>query len=204
VSITRVEQKERDRKSRHISERTRMYRRWSDMKKRCSNPKHQSWSRYGARGIKVCQRWMDSFDAFVADMGPRPTPEHTIDRIDNDGNYEPGNCRWATQLEQRQNQSYLQWVLHEGKPLTISQFRLASGMTTKAIYAGFKDGSVPECCKRGHLFTPDNLTVYHGQRWCKTCRRASERRSWEKRKPFELEYKRAYKARRRAQEAARD
>jgi hypothetical protein len=186
-------------RSQKLTERSRMRRRWYDMLGRCGDPEHPSWPRYGARGISVCQRWIDSFDAFLADMGPRPSPKHSIDRIDNDGNYEPSNCRWATDKEQRANQSYQQWVLHEGKTLTVSQYRVASGLTTKAIYAGFKDGSVPECCKRGHLFTPENTTIYHGQRWCKTCRRASEKRSWEKRKPTETAYKRARRERLRAE-----
>lgn len=79
------------------------YRIWRSMKNRCCNSNVRHYVRYGGRGISVCDRWM-KFEDFLADMGPRPTPGHSIDRIDNDGNYEPGNCRWATAKEQRANQ----------------------------------------------------------------------------------------------------
>lgn len=80
------------------------YRSWLNMIQRCTNPLHNRWHRYGGRGITVCDRWRDSFPAFLADMGERPEGK-TLDRINNDGSYEPGNCRWATPKEQRANQS---------------------------------------------------------------------------------------------------
>jgi hypothetical protein len=73
------------------------------MAARCTDPRDNSYERYGGRGITVCDRWLKSYESFLADMGPKPTPDHSIDRIDNDGNYEPGNCQWATRVEQRAN-----------------------------------------------------------------------------------------------------
>jgi hypothetical protein len=76
------------------------YRAWQQMRQRCYNPKVASYPRYGGRGIRVCQRWRNSFDAFFADVGSRSSPEHSLHRPDNDGNYRPGNVKWATDQEQ--------------------------------------------------------------------------------------------------------
>lgn len=87
-----------------IGGRTSEYCIWKGMRQRCDNPNNDDYKNYGGRGITVCDRWSESFEAFLADMGRRPSPQHSIDRIDNDGDYEPGNCRWATPIEQRRNQ----------------------------------------------------------------------------------------------------
>jgi hypothetical protein len=81
---------------------TQTYRTWQAMKERCTLPTNKAFKHYGARGITVCDRWLDSFENFLADMGERP-PGLTLDRKNNDGNYEPSNCRWATQTEQVNN-----------------------------------------------------------------------------------------------------
>lgn len=78
---------------------------WKKMRNRCNNPNNGDYRYYGARGIRVCARW-NCFADFIADMGPRPTGRHTIDRINNDGNYEPGNCRWATMAQQNANRRF--------------------------------------------------------------------------------------------------
>lgn len=85
-----------------VRERKGEYRTWEAMRARCTNPKNNRYSSYGGRGIQVCERWND-YANFIADMGRKPSPRHSIDRIDVNGNYEPGNCRWATPIEQTQN-----------------------------------------------------------------------------------------------------
>lgn len=81
---------------------------WRTMILRCTNPNQQAFPHYGARGIKVCKRWME-YQNFLADMGLRTSPQHSLDRIDVDGDYEPSNCRWATRAEQQKNKTTTKW-----------------------------------------------------------------------------------------------
>jgi len=88
---------------RHGLHNIKEYRVWTGMRQRCSNPKSKCYRWYGGRGIKVCERWADSFQNFYQDMGARPTDKHEIDRINTNGNYEPSNCRWITHKENLDN-----------------------------------------------------------------------------------------------------
>lgn len=101
--------------------RSPLYRAWTSMKQRCYNPNAAGYSAYGGRGITVCQRWLGSYEAFAADMGERPTNKHSLDRYNNDLGYTPGNCRWATPLEQRQNTQRAHWLAYDGdtQPLSV-------------------------------------------------------------------------------------
>lgn len=83
--------------------RVREYAAWAAMIQRCTNPKNPRWKYYGARGISICKRWRHSFENFLTDMGKKPRPELTLDRKDNNGNYEPSNCWWATWSQQNNN-----------------------------------------------------------------------------------------------------
>jgi hypothetical protein len=106
-STTALEQRRR-----HLAQPE--YYAWNAMKQRCSNPRNASFKNYGGRGISVCARWAESFEAFIADMGPRPKGL-TIDRLNNDGNYEPSNCRWATREQQIANSRKATGVRHGTK-----------------------------------------------------------------------------------------
>lgn len=181
-----------------------LYNVWRSMRDRCYNPNSKPFADYGGRGIKICDRWAD-FYAFVQDMGPRPEG-YSIDRIDNDGDYEPGNCRWADRRTQQRNQRRAVYVEIEGtkyraielaeaigaKTDTIVK-RAANGLSlsdvlskkrhvfTDGLALGGKASGAKKLarthCPKGHEFTPEN-TYWRkdNSRQCRQCHNAKMKR----------------------------
>jgi len=110
-----------------------VFRIWTLMRNRCLNPNSATWSSYGGRGIKICERW-SSFVAFRDDMGSRPSPLHSVERIDNDKGYYPENCRWATKKEQARNRRSSRLITAFGKTLTLAEW----ADTAPASYGAIK------------------------------------------------------------------
>lgn len=106
---------------------------WVSMIQRCYDPSATSYGRYGARGITVCERWRSSFANFLSDMGQRPTPKHSIERSNNAGNYDPGNCRWATTIEQGRNTRRNRLITFCGETLCMSAWAERTGIPYSAI-----------------------------------------------------------------------
>lgn len=106
----------------HRGRRTTEYRTWEAMIARCENPKNSRYPIYGGRGITVCDEWRCDFSRFLADLGPKPSPQHSLDRIDNSLGYYPGNCRWATRLEQANNHRDNRRIEYKGETLTLAQW----------------------------------------------------------------------------------
>lgn len=126
----------------HGLSKTRENRIWRGIKDRCYNPSRKEYPRYGARGIKMCDEWRDSFLAFYNYVGPRPSPNHSIDRINSDGDYEPGNVRWATRLEQQNNMRGNVWVEYNGERLTLGQLWRKSGVCRSTFYSWHFHGNL--------------------------------------------------------------
>jgi len=116
-------------KTTHGMSKTPEYKAWYNMKDRCFNPNHKCYSDYGGRGIKICDRWKNSFQNFFLDMGSRPTAKHSLDRIDNNADYSPENCRWATKAEQENNKRTNKPLITIGnKTYTIVQWEKKNGL----------------------------------------------------------------------------
>ena len=107
---------------------------------RCHRPSCRAYSNYGARGIYVCDRWRESFENFLADMGPKPSPAHSIDRIDNNLGYSPENCRWATWHEQSRNKRVNLLVEHRGKRQCLTDWARDTGIHVNTLRFRIKKG----------------------------------------------------------------
>lgn len=100
---------------------------WHSMRQRCLNPRHPSYRYYGGRGITICARW-SNFEKFLADIGNRPSPSHSLDRINNNGNYTPKNCKWSDKKEQGRNRRTCVYLTHKGKTKTIAEWAAILGI----------------------------------------------------------------------------
>lgn len=128
----------------HGHSRSPIYKLWHAMLSRCHTVESKNYKQYGARGISVCQRWRDSFENFLADMGPRPSPAYSIDRIDNNKGYEPENCRWATLKTQQRNTSRNHFLTYAGETLTISEWAERMKFDPRVIQCRLKRGWTSE------------------------------------------------------------
>jgi len=176
-----------------------LYQVWQGMKARCLNPNNPHYANYGKRGIKICDQWINNFNQFVKDMGERPAG-NSIDRINNNGDYTPQNCKWSTKKEQQRNRrvtkhiniegvSYLiceiaekygfKYDTIENRAKTAKTFNELVDKTRKVYKEGLALGGkasgakkqVMTHCKAGHEFTEANTHIYKGWRRCRTCHR---------------------------------
>lgn len=116
---------------------------WQAMISRCEYAGNVAYKHYGGRGVTVCAHWRHSFAAFMKDMGPRPSVKHSVDRFPNpDGNYEPGNCRWATMKQQQNNRRNNRLLTYGGKTQTMSQWAEEIGITVYALYGRLVRGKM--------------------------------------------------------------
>ena len=116
------------------------YNSWREVLSRCLDPNNTGWHNYGGRGIKVCKRWRISFANFVSDMGPKPHKRCYIDRIDNDGHYTPGNCRWLTPKQSARNRRTNRLITHNGRSMCIAEWAELLGVSKQLIYERLKRG----------------------------------------------------------------
>lgn len=131
-------------KAKHRMIDTAEYQAWHKMRSRCKNPTDKRYKYYGGRGITVCRRWDDDFLAFLSDVGKRPSTRHSLDRIDVNGHYEPGNVRWATRDVQANNRRCVMQITAFGRTLTAKAWSKETGLSAKLIYARMRSGWSPE------------------------------------------------------------
>lgn len=111
------------------------FRIWANIKNRCENENHPRYKSYGGRGIIVCESWSSSFQNFINDMGKIPSEKHSIERVDNDGNYEPSNCKWATIYEQSRNKRSNVWIEYNGIKKITADWATEIGITPQHLRA---------------------------------------------------------------------
>jgi predicted small secreted protein len=146
---------------RHGWKGTPEYTSWIEAKKRCFNPKNKNYASYGARGITMCQEWAESFPIFLAHMGMKPSPAHSLERKDNNKGYEQGNCRWATMLEQSRNRRTNRVFQFNGEPMIMGDVEKAMGLNCGVLKKRLRRGktfeeAVTMTNKRSSLAAPSS------------------------------------------------
>jgi hypothetical protein len=140
------------RRTKHGMEATKEYDAWQHAKDRCFNPRNTHYSYYGGRGITVCKEWRDDFAQFFADMGPCPDGDFVLDRIDTNGNYEKGNCRWTDRITQNRNVRRAIFITHEGQTLHIKEWSQRLKIPYLTLYNRLRRGQP--------LFGPSRYGVF--------------------------------------------
>jgi hypothetical protein len=120
------------------------YNSWSNARRRCEDPRDKAYPAYGGQGIRMCERWRNDFAAFLADMGEKPGPSYSIDRIDNERGYEPGNCRWATPALQTLNRRCTRWLSLRGELVAVADASRRFGVRRCTIYGRLRSGWTEE------------------------------------------------------------
>lgn len=133
-------------KTTHGKSRSPEWKVWNGMIRRCHTETHTCFYKYGERGISVCERWRKSFANFLADMGERPSAKHQIERKENNGNYEPGNCIWATAKVQARNRRSTVFLTHDGLTMCLTDWSAKTGLQRETISARMKRGLPQSAC----------------------------------------------------------
>jgi len=119
---------------------TSEYNSWRNMRDRCNSPASDMYEYYGGRGIRVCEHWQNSFENFLADMGPKPTPKHTIERKDVNGHYIPDNCIWVAFKAQMRNRTKTRWVTYQGREMSLAEACELAGVPRSRVNARLRLG----------------------------------------------------------------
>lgn len=144
-----------DSRTKHGLSRTQEYRAWQQMRLRCLNPEHHNYPDYGGRGITVCDEWRHDPRPFFEHIGPKPTPQHELDRIDNDRGYEPGNVRWVTREVNSRNRRSNRWIECNGISKTVAEWVKMTGIPEYTIRRRIDSGWSPESA----ITTPSRVQV---------------------------------------------
>lgn len=153
---------------------SKIYAVWAGLKDRCENPKSKSWKDYGGRGIKVCSEWSESFEAFLRDVGEHPGDGFSLDREDTNGNYEKGNCRWATAKEQANNRRTNKHYTYKGETKTLTQWAEAYGLNVTTLFDRLKarnddiNLALEFKCKRQNMLLTYNNETKTADEWAKS------------------------------------